>query len=513
MEITLAYTVWSGICLAIALLVIKYRVWNSSKNRPPGPPGWPIIGNLLDLGAAPHQSLAGLSRKYGPVLWLRLGLANMMVVSSAEAAMDLFKNHDLAFADRKIQETMKVHNIHQASMGFAPYGPYWRMLRRISTTELFTSNRINGTEDLRAKCIEKMTKWMWEENQEKGSVGVARFVALGIFNIIGNVTLTKDITVDPQLEAGTEFFVSLTRAMELNGLPNVSDFYPFLKFLDLQRIRKKVERAMVHPLNFSSGFVKERLLARAKGQINEKKDFLDVMLEFKGNQKDGEPAKISEENINILLLELFTAATDTSTITIEWAMTELLRNPHILKNVEDELDQVVGKNTKVTESDIWKLPYLQAVVKETLRLHPPVTLLLPRRCIEDTEYMGYSIPKDTQVFVNVWAIGRDPASWEEPLSFQPERFLNSNIDFKGQHYQLLPFGAGRRMCVALMLGQRMLYFSIASLVHTFEWALEDGVTPETMDMRDMFGSVLRKAEPLKAVLKLKVVQKDQDNLM
>ncbi|KAF5182045.1 Cytochrome p450 [Thalictrum thalictroides] len=164
-------------------------------------------------------------------------------------------------------------------------------------------------------------------------------------------------------------------------------------------------------------------------------------------------------------------------------------------------------------SSCYQIPYLQAVVKETLRLHPPVPLLVPRRCIEDTEYMGYSIPMDTQVLVNVWAIGRDPASWEEPFSFKPDRFLNSNIDYKGHHYQLLPFGAGRRMCAGVMLGQRMLYLSIASLVHTFEWALEDGVTPETMDMREMFGVALRKAEPLKAVLKLKAAQKDQDNAM
>ncbi|KAF5179019.1 Cytochrome p450 [Thalictrum thalictroides] len=321
MEWTLSSTIWSGICIAIALFILKNKFFSSSKNRPPGPPGWPIIGNFLDLGAAPHQSLTNLSKKYGPVLWLRLGLTKTMVVSSAEAAMDMFN------------EAMRVQNYYQGSMAFARYGPYWRMLRRISTTELFTNNRINGTENLRAKGIEKMTKWMWEEAQNNGSVQVGRFVALGSFNVIGNVTLTKDNIVDPQMEAGTEFFISLTRAIELSGLPNVSDFYPFLKWFDPQRIRKNAERAMAHPLNFATGFVKERLLARQNGQINEKKDFLDVMLDFKGNQKDGEPAQMSQQNINILLLELFLAAT------IEWAMTELLRNPHVLKKVEAELDE------------------------------------------------------------------------------------------------------------------------------------------------------------------------------
>ncbi|KAF5196289.1 Cytochrome p450, partial [Thalictrum thalictroides] len=336
---TVSSTIWSGICIAIVLLILKNKFFSSSKNRPPGPPGWPIIGNFLDLGAAPHQSLTNLSKKYGPVLWLRLGLTKTMVVSSAEAAMDMFKNHDLAFADRKSNEAMRVHNYYQGSMAIAPYGPYWRMLRRISTTELFTNSRINGTENLRAKGIEKMTKWMWEEAQNNGSVQVGRFVALGSFNVIGNVTLTKDNIVDPQMEAGTEFFISLNHATELSGLPNVSDFYPFLKWFDPQRIRKNSERALAHPLNFATGFVKERLLARQNGQINEKKDFLDVMLDFKGNQKDGEPAQMSQQNITILLLELFVAATDTNASTIEWAMAELLRNPHVLKKVEAELDE------------------------------------------------------------------------------------------------------------------------------------------------------------------------------
>ncbi|TJX12503.1 cytochrome P450, partial [Tissierella creatinini] len=139
---------------------------------------------------------------------------------------------------------------------------------------------------------------------------------------------------------------------------------------------------------------------------------------------------------------LFTAGTDTTSSTLEWAMTELLRNPDILSKVRLELEQTIGKGNPIEESDITRLPYLQAVVKETLRLHPAVPLLLPRKALADVEIAGFIVPKGAQVFVNAWAIGRDELTWENPLSFMPERFLGSNLDFKGRNFELIPFGSG-----------------------------------------------------------------------
>ncbi|PIA38272.1 hypothetical protein AQUCO_02800150v1 [Aquilegia coerulea] len=506
MEWTLTYTIWSCIWLGVAILFMKEKFLVSDKKLlPPGPPGWPIIGNLLDLGGAPHHSLMSLSKKYGPVIWLRFGAVNTMVVSSADAAMELFKNHDLTFADRKTNEAMKVGGADQGSISLCEYGPYWRMLRRICATELFSGKRIKDTETLRANCTDKLKKWICEEGQKKGSIEIARIVALGSFNVIINATLSKDNIIDPQSKEGTEFVSSINRVTEFFGKPNVADFFPFLRWLDPQGVKKNIERAIVHPLNFATGFVKERILQRQSGHITSRKDFLDVMLEFQGNEKDGEPTKISEENINLLIMELFISSTDSTSNTIEWAMSELLRNPNIMRNVQEELDQVVGQNRKVEESDIGKLHYLQAVVKETLRLHPPGPLLVPRRARKNTVFMGYSIPKETQVLVNVWAIGRDPVSWDDPLSFKPERFLNSSVDFKGQHFQFLPFGGGRRICAGILLAERILHLVLGSLIHSFEWSLEDGITPETMDMMESLGIVLRKADPLRVKVKERMV--------
>ena len=205
------------------------------------------------------------------------------------------------------------------------------------------------------------------------------------------------------------------------------------------------------------------------------------------------------EQISTILQDLFAAGTDTTSSTLEWAMAELLHNPDKLLKARMELQQTIGKDKQVKESDITRLPYLQAVVKETFRLHPAVPFLLPRRVEEDTDLEGFTVPKNAQVLVNAWAIGRDPNTWENPHSFVPERFLGLNMDVKGQNFELIPFGAGRRICPGLPLAIRMLHLMLASLIHSYDWKLEDGVTPENMNMEERFGISLQKAQPLQAL--------------
>ena len=180
-------------------------------------------------------------------------------------------------------------------------------------------------------------------------------------------------------------------------------------------------------------------------------------------------------------------------------MAELLRNPEVLSKAKTELQQVIGEGHQVEESDITRLPYLQAVVKETFRLHPAIPLLLPRKAEEDVEINDYIIPKGAQVLVNAWAIGRDPSFWENANSFMPERFLGSEIDVKGRNFEIIPFGSGRRICPGLPLVIRVLHSMLGSLIHTFDWKLEDGVKREDMNMEEKFGITLQRAHPLRAV--------------
>lgn len=198
--------------------------------------------------------------------------------------------------------------------------------------------------------------------------------------------------------------------------------------------------------------------------------------------------------------DLFIAGSDTSAITTEWAMAELLRQPNIRRKAREELAQVIGPELAVQESDIDQLPYLQAIVKETLRLHPAVPLLLPYKARNDVELCGYSISKGTQVLVNAWAIGRDPNYWAEPTSFKPERFLlKPNVDYKGRDFEYIPFGAGRRICPGLPLAARMVNLMLASILHSFDWKLPEGISPKELDMEEQFGVTLKKAVPLCAI--------------
>jgi len=180
-------------------------------------------------------------------------------------------------------------------------------------------------------------------------------------------------------------------------------------------------------------------------------------------------------------------------------MAELMKNPAVMKRAQDEIQQVLGKDSQIQESDIRKLPYLQAIIKETLRLHPPTVFLLPRKAETDVELYGHIVPRNAQILVNLWAIGRDPTVWENPDEFSPERFLNCGVDVKGKDFGLLPFGAGRRICPGMNLAYRMLTLMLATLLHSFDWKLEDGMNSKELDMDEKFGIALQKTKPLNII--------------
>lgn len=198
---------------------------------------------------------------------------------------------------------------------------------------------------------------------------------------------------------------------------------------------------------------------------------------------------------------MFAAGTDTTFITLDWGMTELLMNPTAMKRAQDEVRSIVGDRETVSESDLPHMHYLKAVIKETFRLHPPAPVLVPRESMNSVTIDGYDIPARTRIFVNAWAIGRDPESWRNPNAFMPERFLNSSIDFKGQDFELIPFGAGRRGCPAITFGTASVEIALAQLLHSFDWELPTGVTTEDMDMTEVFGITMHRVEELVAVAK------------
>ncbi|KAL8509337.1 hypothetical protein ACS0TY_016515 [Phlomoides rotata] len=497
MELLYSLT-WLILSFVIALLFWSKVRSQPSKLRPPGPPGWPLIGNIFDVGAEPHVNFHKLQSKYGPVLWLKLGNLNTLVIQSATAAAELFKNHDLAFSDRNAPDSLTACDYHKGSLAIAPYGEYWRVLRRLSSSELMVHKRIDASTPLRQKCIGIMIEWIKEDASRSGEIQLDKYLMIMSFNLVSNFMLSKDI-MDFKSEMGKEFFEAMKKYISCSGRPNLVDSFGFLKWLDPQGIRRNTGRHLQELLNLVSVFVKERIQEKKKqGSKTETSDFLDALLEYEGDGKRA-PDRISEKNVTIIILEMFFGGTETTSNSIQWAMAELLRHPESMAKLKAEIDRVVGHSRTVEEGDMSELPYLQAVVKETMRLHPPLPLLLPRKAREDTEFMGYDIPKNTMVFLNAWAIHRDPDAWEDPLFFRPERFLNSTIDYKGKHYELIPFGSGRRSCVGLLMGEIMFSLTLARLIQSFDWELPVNVSPKTLDMREAMGLSVRKLIPLKVI--------------
>jgi len=285
------------------LFIFLHRRKTDARNRrlPPGPQGWPIFGNMFQLGDLPHRTLTELRAKHGPVVWLQIGAMNSMAILSADAATVFFKHHDHAFADRTIIETMRVHNYHKSSLAIAPYGPYWRLMRRLVTVDMLVAKRINESAPVRRKCVNDMITWLSKEAgklEEGGGVHVARFVFLMTFNLLGNLMLSRDL-LDPDLEDGSEFFTAMMGLMEWSGHANVADMFPWLRWLDPQGLRRKMDRDMEKALEIASKFVKQRLEEHHSDKKT--RDFFDVLIDFQ-NSNSEEGVKISDKDLNIFIL-------------------------------------------------------------------------------------------------------------------------------------------------------------------------------------------------------------------
>jgi flavonoid 3'-monooxygenase len=484
-----------GVLLVFVLLL---RIRKKKIRLPPGPPGWPIIGNLLQLGDRPHESLFCLAQKYGALMSLKLGNKLTVVVSSPSMAKEVLKTNDQTFSSRSVTVAARTFAYQGATLVWIPYGPQWRFLRRICTTELFSAKRLDALQHLRREEVNRTIGSIFEDSREGHSVNIGTSAFVTSLSLVGRMVCGK-LVFHPGSQEAAEFKDMVWEVLKLAGTPNLSDVFPCLERFDLQGLNRRMKSLARRFDSLFDRIIEERLQDRGAGvhdSCSEGKDFLEVMLDLK---KDG--TQFTLEDIKGMLMDMFIAGTDTTSATVEWAMAELLRKPTLLKKAQAELDEVVGQQKKMEESDIAKLPYLQAVVKEVLRLHPAAPLIIPRRSDNSCEIGGYVVPENTQVFVNVWGIGRDPNVWKEPLEFNPERFLECNTDYRGQDFELIPFGAGRRICIGLPLAHRMVHFVLGSLLHAFNWCIPMVNKDEDfgVDMSEMFGITLQKAVPLIAI--------------
>ncbi|XP_071687349.1 premnaspirodiene oxygenase-like [Rutidosis leptorrhynchoides] len=226
----------------------------------------------------------------------------------------------------------------------------------------------------------------------------------------------------------------------------------------------------------------------------DKEDLLDILFRLKDSGDLEFPFSI--DNIKAIILDIFTAGTDTTSSAAEFVISELIRNPEMLKKAQSEVREVFKGKPSVQEIEFQGLKYLKMVIKETMRLHSPSPLILPRECRESCEINGYVVPIKTKVIFNVWAIGRDPEYWHDADRFLPERFENSSIDFSGQHLVYLPFGAGRRMCPGISFAVANIEIIISHLLYHFDWKLPGGMNPQDLDMSRTFGAACRRKNNL-----------------
>ncbi|OVA07893.1 Cytochrome P450 [Macleaya cordata] len=478
-------------------IILGRQNWSGA---PPGPIGWPILGYLPYLTDRLHEDLFHLSKTYGPLFSLKMGQKPAIVVSSPDITREILKHQDATFSSRTITEAVRTVTYDATSLVFVPYGARWRLLRKILTTELFSTRALELFQPARRHQVRGLLTSLYKASKTKTPVNLADSTFVVSLNLISNLVCSKSL-FDNTKKEGREVKEMVWEILEVVGAPNLADLIPFLKIFDPQGLKRRVSKVVKRFDDFFEKLIDERMEERKKGlKMNEngRLDMLDVFLNYKSEKKDDEIKEFSRDDIKGMLSDMFVAGTDTSSSTVEWGMTEILRKPEVYKKILAELDEVIGKDRFVEESDIPKLTYFQAAVKEVFRLHPGVPLLIPRRTNEACDVCGYHVPKHAIVFVNVWGMARDSNVWPEPCEFKPERFLGSELDVKGQDFEILPFGTGRRSCVGMPLGHRMVHYSLASLLHAFEWEFSPDIL---QDMTEKVGITLQKAKVLEGVPK------------
>ncbi|KAL4314801.1 geraniol 8-hydroxylase [Arachis ipaensis] len=469
----------------------------SNHKLPPGPYPRPIVGNLFQLGQNPHRSLSNLAKIHGPIMTLKLGQVTTIIISSPEMAKEVLQTHDHSLSDRPIPQSLTVLDHAYYGIGFLPNSsPLWRYLRRICNNQLFTNKALDASKFLRQKKLKELLNDVYHSSQTGEAIDIGKAAFKTGINFLSNTIFSIDFAQSIS-DAGDykDIVVSILKA---TGSPNLADFFPLLRFIDPQGIKRSYGICIRKLFVLFDKLIEERLKMREGVNYATNNDMLDALLDI---SQEEDSKVMDKQQIKHLLHDLFVAGTDTTSYSLEWAMAELIHNPDIMSKAKKEVEEAVGIGNPVTESDIATLPYLQAIIKETLRLHPPAPLLLPRKAKVSVELInGYTIPKGANIMINVFAIGRHQETWENPTLFSPDRFMGTNVDVKGKDFQLTPFGSGRRICPGLPLAMRMLHLMLGTLINTFDWKLENGMKPKEMNMEDVIGgNALRKKDPLRVI--------------
>ncbi|KAL2337553.1 hypothetical protein Fmac_011999 [Flemingia macrophylla] len=483
------------LCLSLPIffLFLIQNLRNLKKpSLPPGPKGLPLIGNLHQLdNSILCLQFWQLSKKYGPIFSLRLGLRQAIVISSPKLAKEIFKNHDLQFCGRPKQLAQQKLSYNGSEMVFSPYNEYWREIRKICVAHIFSSKRLSTFYSIREFEVKHMIKKISKHSSSSGVTNLSELLISLTSTIICRIAFGR--RYEEEESERSRFHGLLNELQFLMGTFFVSDYIPFTGWIDkLRGLHARLERNFKELDEFYQEVIDEHMDPNRRH--TEEQDIVDVLLQLKNDRSLS--VDLTFDHVKGLLMNILAAATDTTAATSVWAMTALIKNPRVMKKVQEEIRNLGGTKTFLDEDDIKKLSYFKAMIKETLRLHLPSQLLVPRESNEECIIDSYQIPVKTIVYVNAWVIHRDPETWKNPEEFCPERFLDNDIDFRGQEFELIPFGAGRRICPGLPMAVVTLELVLANLLHSFDWELPQGMTNEDIDVEVMPGITQHKKNHL-----------------
>ncbi|WVZ79262.1 hypothetical protein U9M48_026864 [Paspalum notatum var. saurae] len=488
-----------GLALVSLLIVLAKRRRRSLAHGhgdeclrlPPGPWQLPVIGSMHHLtGQLPHRAMRDLARRHGPVMLLRIGEVPTVVVSSPDAAREVMKTHDTLLATRPLSATVRVLTNGGRDIVFAPYGDHWRQMRKVAITELLSVRRVLSFRAIREEEVGAMLRACAAAAAESQPVEMR--AQLG--------ALVADSTVravmGDRCKDRNVFLQELGHALELTAGFNPADLWPSSRLIGwLSGTVRRAEHCRDTVYGILDGIIKEHLerMDAAGAGAGEAEDLLDVLLKI---QKDGSlQIPLDMDVLKAVIFDIFGAGSETSATTLEWAIAELIRNPKAMRRATAEVRGAFGARGAVSEHELGELRYLHLVIRETLRLHTPLPLLLPRLSQEPCRVLGYDVPPGTTVLVNAWALGRDERYWPaDPEEFRPERFEAeaSALEFKGADFELLPFGAGRRMCPGMSFGLANVELPLASLLFHFDWEAPGVSSPGEFDMTEAFGVTARR---------------------
>ncbi|XP_054787686.1 cytochrome P450 81E8-like [Prosopis cineraria] len=462
------------------------------KNIPPGPSSLPILGNLHQLKKPLHQAFHRISQRYGQIFSLWFGSRLVVVVSSPSAVQECFTKNDIVLANRPRLLIGKHISYNCTTVVFAPYGDHWRNLRRITALEVLSTHRLNKFLEMRRDEMKRLVQKLAQDSyKEFTKVEMKTRFSEMTFNTIMRMISGKRYWGDDcevgDVEEARKFREMIKELVTLGGANNAGDFLPILRWFDSDHLERKLKSFGNRLDGFLQGLIDEHRNAEQRANT-----MIDHLLSFQESQ----PEYYTDQIIKGLVLVLLLAGTDTSAVTLEWAMSSLLNNPNVLGKARKEIDSHIGQERFIDEPDTSNLPYLQSIISETLRLHPAAPLLVPHEASADCTIAGYNVPRGTIVLVNAWAIHRDPQLWDDPASFKPERF-----EKEGEASKLIPFGLGRRACPGAGLAQRTVGLTLGLLIQCFEW---ERASEEEIDMTEGSGLTMPKLVPLEAMCRVRL---------